>query len=217
MVYQRTAPSNNLPSALPIMARMRLRLLVTKLLLLAMLPLLLLSRGSYPEGYFMDTILAATGLTLLLLAAGGRIWASLYLSGRKNSELVTEGPYSLVRNPLYLFSFIGFLGAGLVFESIVLALLMAGIFAVGHWPTMRKEEEDLRRIFGKAYEDYAQRVPRFIPRIGPVRRPSEVSVKTVAFSMALREAGLIPMVFVVAHVLEWAKIVELIPVLIVLP
>jgi protein-S-isoprenylcysteine O-methyltransferase Ste14 len=196
---------------------MRLRLLVTKLLLLAMLPLLLLSRGSYPEGYFMDTILASAGLTLLLLAAGGRIWASLYLSGRKNSELVTEGPYSLVRNPLYLFSFIGFLGAGLVFESVILALLMAGIFAVGHWPTMLKEEEGLREIFGEAYEDYARRVPRFIPRIAPVRRPSELSVKTVAFSRALREASLIPMVFVVAHVLEWAKMVELIPVLIVLP
>ncbi len=199
------------------MARMRLRLLVTKLLLLAMLPLLLLSRGSHPEGYLVDTVLASAGLTLLLLAAGGRIWASLYLSGRKNSELVTEGPYSLVRNPLYLFSFIGFLGAGLVFESIILALLMAGIFAVGHWPTMRKEEEDLREIFGEAYEDYARRVPRFIPRIEPVRRPTQVLVKTVAFSRALREASLIPMVFVVAHVLEWAKMVELIPVLIVLP
>lgn len=196
---------------------MRLRLLVTKLLLLAMLPLLLLSRGSHPEGYLVDTVLASAGLTLLLLAAGGRIWASLYLSGRKNSELVTEGPYSLVRNPLYLFSFIGFLGAGLVFESIILALLMAGIFAVGHWPTMRKEEEDLREIFGEAYEDYARRVPRFIPRIEPVRRPTQVLVKTVAFSRALREASLIPMVFVVAHVLEWAKMVELIPVLIVLP
>lgn len=196
---------------------MRRRLLVTRLLLLGMAPLFLVSQGPYAEGYFLDTFLTSAGFILLLVAATGRVWASLYLSGRKNSQLVTEGPYSLVRNPLYLFSFIGFLGAGLVFESVILALLLAGIFTVGHWPTMLREEGDLREIFGEAYEAYARQVPRFIPRFGPVRRPAQILVNTRAFSRAMREASLIPMVFVVAHFLEWAKVVELVPVLLVLP
>lgn len=196
---------------------MNARLIVTKLLLIGLLPLLLFSHHTYREGHLTDTLLGCLGLTLLIVAAAGRTWASLYVSGRKDRELVTQGPYSLVRHPLYLFSLIGFLGAGFAFGSITLALLMGGIFAVGHWPTIRQEERRLAGLFGDAYARYHREVPRMIPRLGAVQKPAAISVNTAAFSRSLREASLIPMVFVAAHALEWAKLSEILPVVVILP
>jgi protein-S-isoprenylcysteine O-methyltransferase Ste14 len=45
---------------------------------------------------------------LAAMIASHRLWCSLYISGYKNSQLITSGPYSLCRNPLYFFSFVGF-------------------------------------------------------------------------------------------------------------
>lgn len=58
----------------------------------------------------MSTILFLLGLLLVGVATVGRLWCSLYISGHENSELITTGPYSLSRNPLYFFSLPGFAG-----------------------------------------------------------------------------------------------------------
>lgn len=59
----------------------------------------------------LDEGLEIFGYALLLVAAPGRIWCSIYIVGRKDEELCTDGPYSLVRNPLYAFSLLGLVGA----------------------------------------------------------------------------------------------------------
>ena len=41
---------------------------------------------------------------MILICILGRTWATLYIGGQKQRELVTKGPYSVVRNPLYLFT-----------------------------------------------------------------------------------------------------------------
>jgi protein-S-isoprenylcysteine O-methyltransferase Ste14 len=48
--------------------------------------------------------LEMAGVSLALLCVAGRMWSSLYIGSRKNRELVTAGPYSITRNPLYFFS-----------------------------------------------------------------------------------------------------------------
>jgi protein-S-isoprenylcysteine O-methyltransferase Ste14 len=193
------------------------RLLLTRLLILGTLPLFLFTHHLHPEGHLVDTLLGGAGLVLLLVAAGGRAWAALYIAGRKDRELVTQGPYSLVRNPLYFFSFLGFVGVGLAFESLLLGVLMGGIFAVGHWPEVRREEERLAGLFGEAYEAYRRRVPAFLPRIRIPSTPQSLAVNVRLFSRSLREAALIPLVFVAAELLEWAKLAELVPVMALLP
>ncbi len=50
------------------------------------------------------------GITAIFVAIAGRAWVLLYIGGRKNSELVTYGPYSITRNPLYVFSLTGITG-----------------------------------------------------------------------------------------------------------
>lgn len=63
-------------------------------------------------------------VSLLLVIAGafGRVWASLYLGGRKNATLVQAGPYSLCRNPLYFFSAVGALGIAIQSHRVLVAL-----------------------------------------------------------------------------------------------
>ncbi len=100
-------------------------------------------------------IIAAVGLLI-------RAWSSGHI--RKNQELAVSGPYALTRNPLYLGSFI--LGLGFTIASGVwwLGLLFIALFLGIYLPVMRVEAEDLQRIFGEKYVEYAERVPLFFPR-----------------------------------------------------
>ena len=41
------------------------------------------------------------GFILVVFGSFGRIWASLYIEGNKTKNLITAGPFSMVRNPLY--------------------------------------------------------------------------------------------------------------------
>src|SRR5690606_41067661 len=65
---------------------------------------ILFSRSGWPRGSILADLLSLAGLVLILACIAGRCWASLYVGGRKNQELVTAGPYAHMRNPLYFFS-----------------------------------------------------------------------------------------------------------------
>lgn len=81
---------------------------------------------------------------------------------RGTDHLVTEGPFSFTRNPLYLAGTIFVLGIGLV-SGIVWFLLLAVLaaFAVQKL-AIEREERHLQARFGKTYADYAGRVRRWI-------------------------------------------------------
>src|SRR5690242_2552426 len=98
----------------------RKRILVPKLLFLPMIAFGALSQSIYAEGGFWDTTFEVISFLLLLVGAIGRVWVAAYISGRKTVELVTDGPYSITRNPLYFFSFIAYVGAGLAFEKVLM-------------------------------------------------------------------------------------------------
>jgi protein-S-isoprenylcysteine O-methyltransferase Ste14 len=78
-------------------------------------------------------------------------------------ELITQGPYHLVRNPIYLGMF-GMLVAWGLSLSVWPALLGAiVIFLIGTFVRIRSEEKLLRATFGAQFDDYARRVPAFLP------------------------------------------------------
>lgn len=81
---------------------------------------------------------------------------------RGTDHLVTDGPFSITRNPLYLAGTILVLGIGLV-SGIVWFLLLAVLaaFAVQKL-AIEREERHLQARFGKTYADYAERVRRWI-------------------------------------------------------
>jgi protein-S-isoprenylcysteine O-methyltransferase Ste14 len=80
-------------------------------------------------------------------------------------ELVRQGPFSVVRNPIYLAMFGLLIQAGIV-VSIWQAILPAvAIFLMGTWIRIREEERILREQFGSQFDDYARSVPAFIPGV----------------------------------------------------
>lgn len=139
----------------------------------------------------------AAGLVLLAIAAFGRLWCLVFVAGRKNDVLVTEGPYSIVRNPLYVFSFLGAVGFGLAVENPLLALVLAVVFGLYYALVVRREERFLATRFGDAFHAYASRTPRWLPRFRAYREPAELSVNT----RKIREGILDAMWFIWAFLL----------------
>jgi len=80
-------------------------------------------------------------------------------------ELVTQGPYSFVRNPIYLGMFGAIVGAGLVFSRWWTLSTAVVIFLVGNWIRIRAEEKLLREAFGAKFDDYARQVSAFFPGV----------------------------------------------------
>jgi len=82
------------------------------------------------------------------------------------SQLVVVGPFRHVRNPVAACLVAAMLGEAIALSSSGV-LAMFCVFAVlAHWQVVRVEEPLLRQRFGRAYEDYCARVPRWIPRLG---------------------------------------------------
>ncbi len=105
-----------------------------------------------PRWILLGAAFAMLGLLVRTTAAG-------YL--RKSRELAISGPYARTRNPLYFGSALiaaGFVIAG---HSWRAGTLVAVYFAVFYYAVMRNEEEELRSLYGAAFEDYAARVPLF--------------------------------------------------------
>lgn len=123
-------------------------------------------------------LVEAIGLGLIVVGIVGRMWCTLYIGSRKSSEIVDTGPYSVTRNPLYVFSSIAAAGVGAQTGSIVLsALFMLGcvgafLFVIG------REERYLEEHFGQAYRAYLRRVPRFLPRPSLYRDEGTLTIST---------------------------------------
>jgi protein-S-isoprenylcysteine O-methyltransferase Ste14 len=79
-------------------------------------------------------------------------------------RLVMQGPYRLVRNPMYMGAALALAGAACFYKSAAL-LVYCGLFLlVTHLFVTRYEEPKLRRTFGADYEAYCNRVRRWWPR-----------------------------------------------------
>lgn len=76
------------------------------------------------------------------------------------SHLVTSGPFSFSRNPIYVGLFLLFLGQQIALQSY--GILMSFIFAIAILQAVTREEKLLERYFGKAYSTYQKRIPRFL-------------------------------------------------------
>jgi len=139
------------------------------------------------EGSLLSAILFLVGLVLVGVATVGRLWCSLYISGYKDSGLITTGPYSISRNPLYLFSSIGFVGIGLATETVTLVLALALIFVLVYLPVIKREEERLRSKFGATFDAYCACTPRFLPNFSKFTEPVSYIVNPRMFRSSLGE------------------------------
>ena len=92
--------------------------------------------------------------------------------GQIASVLNTTGIYSVVRHPLYLGNLIIILGLLLYIRVWWFAMVGALMFWIYYERIAFAEEEFLRRKFGDAYLDWADKTPAFLPRYANWNRPN---------------------------------------------
>ena len=114
-------------------------------------------------------IASAIGMLSILLCYWamrtlGKQW-SLIARIVAGHDLIQQGPFAIVRNPIYL-AMLGLLvQAGIVVSNWQSTLVAALLFLLGTQIRIREEEKILREEFGAQFEDYARRVPSFIPGV----------------------------------------------------
>ncbi len=197
-----------------IQVRRRRTLGVFGVLLAALLPFFS-SAWSADSLVFQFTRMA--GLALVLAAVLGRCWCMLYLGGHKGASLITQGPYSVSRNPLYGFSLCAVAGMGALSGSLLLGPVMA-LFVYAVFNNVIDEEEILlQRVFGSAYEDYCRRVPRLGPRLSLWRSPDELQVSVSGLARTLRDALPYFLIWPIFELAQRAQVHGWVPVLLHLP
>lgn len=164
----------------------RVRKWAIGLSLLAAVTLSLFTGTEWGDGVFHEGMESA-GLGAIVLSIVGRAWCSLYIGGRKKAEIVDTGPYSISRNPLYLFSHIGAFGIGAQTGSLALALAFMTISLVVFHFTVQREEAWLLDAFGAPYADYMRRVPRNGPDFSRWRDEASLEIRPQFFLTTLRD------------------------------
>jgi protein-S-isoprenylcysteine O-methyltransferase Ste14 len=147
------------------------RMLASKLIVIGLLLCVYFSSSSIrvegPAHEFFDGL----GAIMVALCAMGRLYCSAFLGGFKNEKIVREGPYSVVRNPLYVLSWIGFTGIALMTNHVVLMIGVPAAFAIMYHFLVKREERFLLGKFGGEYRAFMNEVPRFIPNFAHYRAP----------------------------------------------
>jgi protein-S-isoprenylcysteine O-methyltransferase Ste14 len=126
----------------------------------------------FPMSRLNEGILAGLAIALTIASvwfcfaaarALGRQWA-LMARVIEGHELISQGPYAVVRNPIYLAMLGMLLATGLVVSRWPALIGAAVVFAAGTAVRIHAEENLLREAFGAKFDDYARRVPAFLPR-----------------------------------------------------
>lgn len=123
----------------------------------------------WPEGV-LRTVLAGIGLCLICAGVALEVITALtfrrhrttILPHRGASALITDGPFAKSRNPIYLGNTLLVLGAGLLFGILWLVIAAPLAAFVTQKLAIEREERHLSARFGKAWDDYAARTPRWL-------------------------------------------------------
>lgn len=126
----------------------------------------------------LDTgALHATGIALAVLGIAATFYAQVAMGTSwrigvdesERTELVTSGPFGLVRNPIFSAMLPTALGLVLVVPSWVALLGLVGLAVALELQVRVVEEPYLLRAQGERYAQYAARVGRFVPGVGRLR------------------------------------------------
>jgi protein-S-isoprenylcysteine O-methyltransferase Ste14 len=118
------------------------------------------------SGITIAIVVASVWFCYAAAMALGKQWA-LVARVIEGHELISSGPYAIVRNPIYLAMLGMYLASALSVTRWPAALVGLIVFLVGTAIRIRTEENLLRTTFGGRFNDYARRVPAFFPRIFP--------------------------------------------------
>jgi protein-S-isoprenylcysteine O-methyltransferase Ste14 len=121
------------------------------------------TNSSLDAGNSTHEMIEWLGIVAIVVCIGGRTWASLYIGGRKIEQFITNGPYSVMRNPLYFFSILGAAGCGAQLGSVVAGVIFGALAWMVFYVVVLQEERLLLERYGAEYASYIATVPRFLP------------------------------------------------------
>lgn len=174
--------------------------------------LLLIAVSERPwSHHWSGDVASAAGLLLMAGAALGRMWTSAFIAGHKDERLVTVGPYSLCRHPLYALSLLGGLGVGLASRSVVILFITLTLLALLHRHAIRLEEQMLRGRYGDEFRRYCDEVPSLIPRTLTTRAPDELQLKVSLYRKAFLDAGSFVALYVLITALDGLRARQCLP------
>ena len=141
-------------------------LMVIVLLSTTRIPLPWFYRQLWSSGIWSFSMGAAVAVVGLLFA----VWARQHLGSNWSSavtikqghELITTGPYAVVRHPVYTGILTGFLGTAIALAQVRGVIGLVVIFVV-FWSKLQTEEEWMRSQFGETYATYAHQTSALVP------------------------------------------------------
>jgi protein-S-isoprenylcysteine O-methyltransferase Ste14 len=188
------------------------RIFASRIFSIMILVIAIFTSHSFSQESLADIVFETSGLFLLTICSMGRLWALMYISGSKSSQLITDGPYSIVRNPLYFFSFIGAIGIGLASENLLILVLIIIFYAIYYPLTIIAEEKKLEDTFGQPYLEYKQRTPKFLPKLSLYKGPALYTVKANTFVRNFVSGMWFIWIFILLHTIEMAQNIGYLPV-----
>ena len=113
--------------------------------------------------FWSGAVLTAAGLLLTVWARQhiGRNWSAI-VTIKQDHELITSGPYAIVRHPIYTGLLLAFAGSAVALGEWR-GILAVGIVFLALWRKLGIEERWMREQFGEAYQAYSQRVAALVP------------------------------------------------------
>ncbi|MDE1874588.1 MAG: isoprenylcysteine carboxylmethyltransferase family protein [Patescibacteria group bacterium] len=117
-----------------------------------------------PVALAIADVLVIAGIALAIWARVhlGRNWG-MPMSLKESPELVTSGPYKLIRHPIYSGMLLAFLGTAIATGLIwILVLVWGGIYFIY---SARTEEKIMANRFPDIYPEYKQRTKMIVPFI----------------------------------------------------
>lgn len=124
------------------------------------------------KGESLDEFLDVLGVALVLFGFLFRISSRGHKEEQSSmgKSLVIDGPYALIRNPMYFGTLM--IGTGIIFTLLALWTipLFFIIFLLIYMPQIKKEERKLSEQFGHEYGDYFRTVPRYFPKFSSLLR-----------------------------------------------
>lgn len=193
------------------------RRMVLAVLVVVLFAALLFGQSTFPPDTPVHESIEMFGVLLIFLGVVGRLWSTLYIGGRKSSEVVTGGPYSITRNPLYVFSSVAAAGVGAQIGSITatigFGLLCAGAFYI----VILREEKFLKEALGAPYQAYLAKVPRFLPKLSLYEEGDTGSFKPRLLLTTLLDGLVFLVALPVFETIDGAQQSGILPVLFRLP
>ncbi|HVN93130.1 MAG TPA: isoprenylcysteine carboxylmethyltransferase family protein [Terracidiphilus sp.] len=161
-----TKTTERLEPAASRMLRVTIFLIIFALVSPLRIPLPWLYVHLWPVGLWPFWIGAAVNVTGLVFAVWarehlGRNW-SRSVTIKQDHELITTGPYSTLRHPIYTGILTGFVGSAIAITQVrgVVALVL---MFISFWLKLRMEEKWMRQQFGETYIDYTLHTAALVP------------------------------------------------------